>query len=384
MVKFQSAVEVIQGVVSELEDPRVVGRTLHSLVDIFVIALCGVLSGGESWEEIVDHAEDRKEWLGGFLELRNGIPSHDTVERVFQRMWPEELHRLLEGLSGALHETFSGEIVSIDGKSLRGSFDRLLNQRMKHVVSAYVGESGVTIAQVAVSEKSNEITAIPEILKLIDIEGATVTLDAMGCQTAIVADISDKNGDYVIGLKGNQGELHKAVEQFFASVTFEDCMRDSDPTVFLSVDKGHGRIEERAYFIDDDVNWLPGFSRWSGLSSIGMVISRRAIGEKVTEERRFFISSLAPFAEPFAKAVRQHWLIENGSHYVLDVTFGEDRSRIRRDFAAENMAIIRRVAHTLIKTDTTTRMSVRRKIRRANRSTEYLARILTAPLQKQL
>jgi predicted transposase YbfD/YdcC len=377
-------VEVVRRIVSEMKDPRVLGRTQHSMVDILVLSLCGVLSGSESWQEIVDHAEDREEWLRGFLELRNGIPSHDTIERLFQRMWPEELHRLLVGLSGALHETFSGEIISIDGKSLRGSFDRLIGQKMKHLVSAYIGESGVTAAQVAVSEKSNEITAIPEIFKVIDIAGSTVTLDAMGCQTAIVSEIRDKKGDYVIGLKGNQGDLHKAVEQFFGSTAFEDCVGDDDATVFFSVEKGHGRIEERAYFIDDNVKWLPGFSKWAGLSSIGMVISRRTVGETSTEERRFFISSLPAIAKPFAKAVRQHWSIENGSHYVLDVTFGEDRSRIRRDFAAENMAVMRRVANALMKTDKASRMSTRRKIRRANRSTEYLARILSTPLAKQL
>jgi predicted transposase YbfD/YdcC len=366
-----------------MKDPRIVGRTLHSLSDILVLTLAGVLAGSESWEEIIEHAHDREEWFRGFLELKNGIPSHDTIERVFERIWPEEFRALMMGLSGALHESFDGQIISIDGKSLRGSFDRLLGQKMKHLVSAFVGESGVTITVAAVPEKSNEIRAIPEVLNAFDIEGATVTLDAMGCQTAIAAQITEKKGDYVFGLKGNQGDLHDAVEKFFSLINFQDYAQTNDATVFYSIDKGHGRIEERAYFVDDDVRWLPGFSKWAGLSSIGMVISRRTEKEKTTEERRFFISSLPAVAEPFAKAVRQHWSIENGSHYVLDVTFREDNSRIRRGFTAENMAIMRRMANTLLRTDTTPRMSMRRKIGRANRSTEYMARILTAPLVKQ-
>lgn len=382
-MKGESVVEVVERVVSEMKDPRIVGRTLHSLSDILVLTLAGVLAGSESWEEIIEHAHDREEWFRGFLELKNGIPSHDTIERVFERIWPEEFRALMMGLSGALHESFDGQIISIDGKSLRGSFDRLLGQKMKHLVSAFVGESGVTITVAAVPEKSNEIKAIPEVLNAFDIEGATVTLDAMGCQTTIAAQITEKKGDYVFGLKGNQGDLHDAVEKFFSLINFQDYAQTNDATVFYSLDKGHGRIEERAYFVDDDVRWLPGFSKWAGLSSIGMVISRRTEKEKTTEERRFFISSLPAVAEPFAKAVRQHWSIENGSHYVLDVTFREDNSRIRRGFAAENMAIMRRMANTLLRTDTTPRMSMRRKIGRANRSTEYMARILTAPLVKQ-
>jgi len=382
-MKGESVVEVVERVVSEMKDPRIVGRTLHSLSDILVLTLAGVLAGSESWEEIIEHAHDREEWFRGFLELKNGIPSHDTIERVFERIWPEEFRALMMGLSGALHESFDGQIISIDGKSLRGSFDRLLGQKMKHLVSAFVGESGVTITVAAVPEKSNEIRAIPEVLNAFDIEGATVTLDAMGCQTAIAAQITEKKGDYVFGLKGNQGDLHDAVEKFFSLINFQDYAQTNDATVFYSIDKGHGRIEERAYFVDDDVRWLPGFSKWAGLSSIGMVISRRTEKEKTTEERRFFISSLPAVAEPFAKAVRQHWSVENGSHYVLDVTFREDNSRIRRGFAAENMAIMRRMANTLLRTDTTPRMSMRRKIGRANRSTEYMARILTAPLVKQ-
>jgi predicted transposase YbfD/YdcC len=382
-MKGESVVEVVERVVSEMKDPRIVGRTLHSLSDILVLTLAGVLAGSESWEEIIEHAHDREEWFRGFLELKNGIPSHDTIERVFERIWPEEFRALMMGLSGALHESFDGQIISIDGKSLRGSFDRLLGQKMKHLVSAFVGESGVTITVAAVPEKSNEIRAIPEVLNAFDIEGATVTLDAMGCQTAIAAQITEKKGDYVFGLKGNQGDLHDAVEKFFSLINFQDYAQTNDATVFYSIDKGHGRIEERAYFVDDDVRWLPGFSKWAGLSSIGMVISRRTEKEKTTEERRFFISSLPAVAEPFAKAVRQHWSIENGSHYVLDVTFREDNSRIRRGFTAENMAIMRRMANTLLRTDTTPRMSMRRKIGRANRSTEYMARILTAPLVKQ-
>jgi hypothetical protein len=215
----KSVLEVVRRVVSGMKDPRVEGRTLHSLVDVIVIVLCGVLAGCEGWDGIAEHGRDREDWFSKFLELSNGIPSADTLQRVFERMWPEEFQGLLLGLSGALHETFSGEVVSIDGSSLRGSFDRALGRRMKHIVSAYVSESGTTIAQVVTNEKSNEITAIPELLKLIDIEGATVTMDARGCQTEIVSQIIENDGGYVIGLKGNQGDLHKAVKNYFDSIS---------------------------------------------------------------------------------------------------------------------------------------------------------------------
>jgi hypothetical protein len=215
-----------------MKDPRIVGRTLHSLSDILVLTLSGVISGIESWEGIVEHVQDREEWFRSFLELKNGIPYHDTLERVFERIWPEDFLQLMLGLSGALHESFDGKIISIDGKSLRGSFDRLLGQKMKHVVSAYVGESGVTISLAVVSEKSNEIKAIPEVINAFNLEGATITSDAMGCQTAIAGQITEKKGDYVFGLKGNQGELHEAVETFFAGSTLEDS-KTADPHRFL-------------------------------------------------------------------------------------------------------------------------------------------------------
>jgi predicted transposase YbfD/YdcC len=366
-----------------MKDHRVGGRTLHALPDVITVVLCGVIAGCESWEGIEEHARDREEWLRSFLELRNGIPSHDTMERVFRYMWPEEFRELLMGLSGALHETFSGKLISIDGKSLRGSFDRILGQRMKHIVSAYVAESGATISQVTTEEKSNEITAIPELLNLIDIEGATVTLDAMGCQTSIVSEIVEKGGDYVIGLKGNQGNLHESVERYFADVSPEECEKSDDTSVLYHVEKGHGRIEERVYVIDEKVRWLPGFSKWAGLRSIGMVMSKRTIGDKQTSERRYYISSLPCDVESFAQAVRNHWQIENGLHHVLDVSFGEDRSRIRSSYAPENMAVIRRMANALLRTDTTPKRTMKAKIRRANRLPEYLQQILTAPLVEQ-
>jgi predicted transposase YbfD/YdcC len=378
----KSVLEVVRRVVSGMKDPRVEGRTQHALIDVIVIVLCGVLAGCEGWDSIAEHGRDREEWFGRFLELRNGIPSPDTLQRVFERMWPEEFQGLLLSLSGALHETFSGEVISIDGKSLRGSFDRALGKRMKHIVSAFVSDSGATIAQVVTNEKSNEITAIPELLNLIDIEGAVVTMDAMGCQTEIVSQIIEKDGDYVIGLKGNQGELHKAVRDYFDSISLTECEKTPDSSVLYNVEKGHGRVEERAYVIDENVSWLPGFSKWKGLQSIGMVISKRTIQEKNTEEKRFYISSLPCDVEAFERAVRSHWGIENRSHHVLDVSFGEDRSRIRSSYAPENMAIIRRLANAIFKTDKTPKRSVKAKIRRANRLPQYMEELLSTPIEE--
>jgi predicted transposase YbfD/YdcC len=340
------------------------------------MALCGVIAGCDGWQAIEDHAHDRKEWFLKFLELKHGVPSHDTFERLFERMCPEEFQRLLLEVAKELHEMLSGKNISIDGKTIRGSYDKALDQGQLHVLSAYVGECGVTLAQIATDVKSNEITAIPGLIDLIDIQGAVVTLDAMGCQTKIADKIIRGGGDYVIGLKGNQGTLRDSVENFFSNNTMENLEKSDHASVLYHVEKGHGRIEERAYVIIDDVEWLENLKSWNGLKTIGMVISRRTINDKTSEERRYFIGSIEADVLLFEQAVRGHWSIENSSHYILDVSFNEDKSSIRRDNAPENMAVLRRVANGLLTNEKSTKLSVKGKIRKANRSTDYLEMIL--------
>jgi predicted transposase YbfD/YdcC len=354
------------------------------LIDIIVIVLCGVITGCEGWKDIVEHAEDRKDWFSKFLTLEHGIPSHDTLERVFERLWPDEFQDLLMAVALALHETFEGKVISIDGKTLRGSFDTAIGQRNLHTVTAYVGECGVTLAQVATDVKSNEITAIPELLDLIDVQGAVVTLDAMGCQTKIVDKIVENGGDYIISLKGNQGTFHEAIKDYFGETSMEDLETLNLSSVLQTTDKGHGRIEERSYVIVGDIDWLPGRSKWRNLTTIGMVITRRTVGPKVSEERRYFIASIQPDVELFERGVRGHWHIENSSHYVLDVTFGEDHSRIRRDYAPENMATVRRLANGLLKNENNSKASIKTKTRRAMRRTDYLETLLRGLPLKQV
>jgi predicted transposase YbfD/YdcC len=373
----KSVVEVIRKEISCLEDPRILGRCDHSLFDIVVLTLCGVIAGCEGWESIVLHAKDRKEWFSQFLVLENGIPHATTLSRVFERICPDSFQQVLQATASALRSAFEGKrIVSIDGKALRHSFDKSIGQNHIHIVSAYDGGSGVTIGQVSTACKSNEITAIPKLLELIDISGAVVTLDAMGCQKEIVRKIVAQGGDYIISLKGNQSTLHDQVKGFFSDTTMEDLEQRPGSSILYTVEKGHGRVEERAYAIVNDVAWIDGRSKWENLNSIGMVISRRTINGKISEEKRHFIASIEPDVALFEKGVRGHWSIENSSHYVLDVSFREDDSRIRRDYSPENMAIFRRLAVALLQNENSTKRSIKQKSRLAFRDDQYLEQVL--------
>ena len=329
----KSVLEVIRKEVSCLPDLRVIGRCDHSLFDIVVMTLCGVIAGCEGWSDISLNAKDREEWFRKFLILENGVPHSDTFRRVYERLCPIAFQRLLIAVAKSLRDAFEGAIISIDGKSLRHSFDNNIGQKHVHLVSAYDGGCGVTLAQIATATKSNEITAIPKLLDLVDISGATVTLDAMGCQTAIAEDIINREGDYIISLKGNQSSLHDQVQEYFSEATMESLESKTSSSILYTVEKGHGRIEERTYVIVQDVDWIEGISKWKKLNCIGMVISRRTVKGKVSEERRHFITSTLPDVALFEKGVRGHWYIENSSHHVLDVTFSEDASRIRRDYS---------------------------------------------------
>jgi predicted transposase YbfD/YdcC len=359
---------------SIIPDPRKDRRKLHKLFDILVITLCGMIAHCDSWEDLEFFAQDKEEWFRSFLELPNGIPSHDTFERVFERLEPRALQGALVGIAEELRETFTEEIVAIDGKTVRGSADK--RTRAIHTVSAYAVENGLTLAQVATDTKSNEITAIPELLDLIDVKGAIVTIDAMGCQKSIAAKILDKKGDYVLALKGNQGNLHDQVKTFFSERTFDELENLPSTSVFKTVEKGHGRIEERTYAITSDIAWIEGREHWKGLQSIGIVEGKRTIGEKkTTVERRYFIGSIDPDSKLFARGTRGHWGIE-ANHWTLDVTFREDQLLMKRGHAPENLSILRKMALNLVKKDKESKRSLIQRRRQAARSTSYLQKIL--------
>jgi len=356
-----------------LKDPRIEGKTRHLLSDIFVIVICSVIAGATGWEQIEIFGKAKQEWFATFLELPNGIPGHDTYRRVLSRINSKKFQECFVNWIQSVAKTVDGEVVPIDGKTLRRSYDSGTNKAAIHMVSAWSSENRLVLGQVKTEEKSNEITAIPELLKLLEVKGCIVTIDAMGCQTKIAEQIIEQGGDYVLGLKGNQGTLLEAVENVFeqADLTTLDSVHfDSHQTE----DKNHGRNEVRSHFITSAPN-LPTVSRWKGLKTIGVVVSEREEKGKKSTEYRYYISSLEKNAELFAKAVRAHWGIENSLHYVLDVTFREDECRIRKGNAPENFAVSRHIARNLLQQEKT-KMSIKQKQFRTACDSRFLAKVL--------
>lgn len=368
--------ELLVNHISIIKDPRMERRKLHRLSDIIVISLCAVLCGCRGWEEIEEFAEDREQWFRTFLSLDNGIPSHDTIERVFQRICPKEFSKYLSTIAYALRQIFSEEVIAIDGKSLRGSFDKSLRQEMIHTVSAYSVQNGLTLAQVKTDDKSNEITAIPELLDLIDVKGGIVTIDAIGCQIKIAEKIISKKGDYLLAVKANQPSLHRQIKGFFEERTLDELDKHPSTSVFEQANKGHGRLEERICVSTSDIAWIEGISKWKDAQSIIMLQSSRTIADKTSVERRYYISSIDPCASSAMEKVRAHWEIENSLHWCLDVTFKEDLSRVRRNHAPENLAIVRRLALNILKQEKTVQRSLVRKGRKAFGDTSYLQKLL--------
>lgn len=360
-----------------LPDPRVDRTKLHALLDILVIAVCAVIAGAEGWEDIAEfgHLKERffRERLG--LELPHGIPSPDTFRRVLSRLEPDAFGRAFLAWTETLRIKTQGEVVALDGKTLRHSFDTAAGQAPIHIVSAWAAKNRLVLAHVKVDDKSNEITAFPALLALLDLQECTVTIDAMGCQKEIARQIIAQGGDYVLALKGNQGQIFEDVRLFF-----EDKTKGGFAGVRVRCDerteKDHGRIETRRYWLAKEIDWLEGREAWAGLCSIGMAESVRRIGEKVETERRYFLCSLQGSALKFGRAVRHHWGIENGEHYVLDVAFDEDACRIRREHGAENFAMLRHIALNLVRREPTATRGVKARLRRAGWDEEYLLRVL--------
>ena len=360
-----------------LTDPRLERTRRHALKDILVIALCAMIANANTWVDIANFGIAKLDLLRRFLELPNGIPSHDTFGRVFRRLDPAALLICLKNWLGDLRAKLAGEHIAIDGKTLRGSHDGDKRPNALHLVSAWATEARLFLGQLAVDEKSNEITAIPLLLELLDIEGDIVTIDAMGCQKEIAKAIVAKEANYVLQVKDNQPNLCEAISAAFLGFA-EDDYNEPSLRRFKTVERGHGREETRQYFIVDAPADLPGHEDWSGLKSIGMVLRTRKEGDKVSDEVAFYISSLAAKVKPFARAVRGHWGIETTLHWSLDVTFSEDHSRVRKDRGPENLGMLRRLAVSVLQQDTSSKASLRSKRLIAGWDDTFLLKLLAA------
>jgi predicted transposase YbfD/YdcC len=357
-------------------DPRIERAKRHSLTSILMIGLMSTLGGGDGFSDMEEYGIAHEGLLKEFLGLPHGIPSHDTFQRVFARLDPVELETFLIEFTRRLGAARgdSGQkskVIAIDGKTLRGSYDTASGQSALHLVSAWAAGTRLVLGQVAVDDKSNEITAIPALLKLLDVKGATVTIDAMGCQKEIAKEIRDGDADYVLALKGNHGNFHEEVLEFF-SAHATDNFAEVEHTEFETTEKDHGRIEIRNVIATGDIAWSGRDAEWRDLQSFVRVTSTRIIGEKKTTENRYYISSLPPIASAVAEAIRGHWGIENRLHWMLDVNFREDYSRVRKNNAPRNLAVLRRVALNLLQACDIPRKSLRRKKLLASWNPQYL------------
>lgn len=364
---------------SNLEDPRIERTKQHLLVDIVAIAILAVLSGASGWVAIETYAQAKQEWLKQFLALPNGIPSHDTIARVFARLDPVRFEQCFHQWVESITQAIGTQVIPIDGKTLRQSFDRNQGQKAIHVISAWASSHRLVLGQLKVNSKSNEITAIPKLLELLDIAGCIITIDAIGCQKEIATQIVNQKADYVLALKGNQGKLYDEVSSWFEKARSND-FEGIEHSYHQTIESAHGRIEIRKYWSVpvSGLGELSNQQQWLGLTSVGMVVCERQLWNKTTVEVRFYISSLEYDAVVLANAVRSHWGLENSVHWVLDVTFHEDDSRIRKNNAPLNFSILRRLSLNVLSRDKTVRGSIAMKRYRAGLDDNYLLQLITA------
>jgi predicted transposase YbfD/YdcC len=371
----QKPIPPIMDFFKNIEDPRIDRNKAYPLIEVLVITILAVICSAEGWEDIEEYGEAKEPWLRKFLPLEHGIPRHDVYRRVMSRLKPEQVESCFMDWVRAIKQDVNREIIAIDGKTVRGSFNTREGQKAIHLVSAWATENRLVFAQKKVDEKQNEITVIPELLEMIALKGCIVTSDAMGCQYKIANQTVGSGADYLFSLKENQETLYEDVKEYFQDLDF------SHPPVGIQVTEGvdvdHGRIERRKAGITDEVGWLwERHPAWESIKSIGVIESRRDVGEKVSVERRYYISSLPADAKLFALAVRAHWGIENSLHYVLDVAFREDACRIKSGNAPENMAFIRKMALTLARSDTGATISVRKRVKKLSWSDTYFEECL--------
>ena len=355
----------------EVPDPRVTATVDHDLPDILTIALCTILCGGDSFYDMEEFGEVRLDWLKTFLRLRHGAPTHDTYNRVFQALDPEAFGDCLARWTQSVRTVLGGEVVALDGKTLRRALNKGEDPRV--IVSAWATESALLLGQRKVKNKSNEITAVPELLQALQLAGCIVTADALHCQKNIAKEIKEADAEYVLALKGNQGTAFAEVKAFLDDAIHRN---ESHLVTLETTDKEHGRLEVRRYWQTEKLAWFADRNEWEGLKSVGVVEARRTVHGKESVERRYYLSSLKNDVAQFAKAVRGHWGVENSLHWVLDVVFGEDDSRVRSGYAAENLAATRRLAVNLLRRDKTCKRSIKGKLMRAAIDPDYLQLIL--------
>ena len=374
----QAAKATILDHFAELDDPRVERTRHHKLVDILAIAICATICGADSWVHIELFGESKLSWFQTFLELPHGIPSHDTFGDVFARLDPVQSQDCFISWTQAIAELRPGEVVAIDGKTARRSYDRAGKKGAIHMVSAWATQQTLTLGQVKTDEKSNEITAIPQLLELLDLHGCIVTIDAMGCQREIAQQITEGGADYVLAVKENQGQLHEGIRDLFEgaeALGFDGVPYDHDQTV----DKGHGRVEHRECWVITDpdcLDYLDPQGQWPQLKAAIRVVGHRTTSAGGASPPRYYISSLAGSAEQLLAAIRGHWSIENSLHWTLDVSFREDLCRVRKDHGPQNINTLRQIGHNLLKNERTLKVGIQGKRLNAGWDEDYLLKVL--------
>lgn len=375
---MDKALTIIKKHFSPLKDPRIKLKTSHKLIDIIVIAICAVICGADAWTQMEEFGKSKLKWFETFLELPKGIPSHNTFGRVFAIISTRLFQSCFQKWIQEVFEITDGQVIPIDGKTVRRSHNKKSDKSAIHMVHAWASANGVLLGQLKTKEKSNEITAIPELLKLLEVKGCIITIDAMGCQRDIAEAIIEKEADYILAVKGNQEKLEEAIKNTFDEAIkkdFEDMKHSTNQTV----DEKHGRTEVRTCYVLP-ILYLLGAeefkNKWKNLTSIILIISERTIDGKTTVEHRFYISSLKKSAKIISSAIRKHWSVENSLHWSLDVAFREDQCRVRIGEAAENFSLLRKIALMYLKNETSLKGGIQTKRLRAGWDSKYLLKVL--------